>query len=94
MYFRRNVFGKLKRAEVINLFRYHKNSYFASGRKSISAFNALKTGGVERQGRDFQDVVGLLRAGNMAVRSAEVRTLFDRYGTMEWYEKTVAALSR
>ena len=56
--------------------------------------HALKTGGVERQGRDFQDVVGLLRAGNLAVRSAEVRTLFERYGTMEWYEKTLAALAR
>lgn len=54
--------------------------------------HALKIGGVERQGRDFQDVVGLLRAGNLAVRSAEVRHLFERYGTMEWYEKTCAAL--
>ena len=54
--------------------------------------HALKTGAVERQGRDFQDVVGLLRAGNLAVRSAEVRHLFERYGTMEWYEKTCAAL--
>jgi predicted nucleotidyltransferase len=56
--------------------------------------HALKTGEVERQGRDFQDVVGLLRAGNLAVRSAEVRNLFQRYGTMEWYEKTIAALGR
>lgn len=56
--------------------------------------HALKTGGPERQGRDFQDVVGLLRAGSLAVRSAEVRSLFERYGTMEWYEKTIAALGR
>jgi hypothetical protein len=48
--------------------------------------HSLKTAPTGREARDLQDVVGVLRAAGEDPASAEVRRLFERYGTMEAYE--------
>jgi predicted nucleotidyltransferase len=54
--------------------------------------HALKTGDADRQGRDFQDVVGLIRVGGVDIGAPEIRELFEKYGTIDWYERTVSAV--
>lgn len=54
--------------------------------------HALKTGPVERRGRDFLDIVEVLRAQALDPRSPEVADVFRRYGTMDWHDRVVEAL--
>lgn len=55
--------------------------------------HALKSGGFERQGRDYLDIVGLIRGAGLDPRGAELQRIFERHGTEEWRERIVAACS-
>jgi len=49
--------------------------------------HALKHGHVERFLKDYLDVENLIRVNSVDVRSEKVRQLFQKYGTLELYEK-------
>lgn len=55
--------------------------------------HALKHGGRHRQLRDFLDVVELVQRQRLDLNSAEMRELFDLYGTPELYRKILLACS-
>jgi len=49
--------------------------------------HALKHGHAERFLKDYLDVENLIRANGVDARSEKIRQLFQKYGTLELYEK-------
>ena len=49
--------------------------------------HALKHGHIGRYLKDFLDVENLIRVNRMEVHSEKVRRLFEKYGTMELYDR-------
>lgn len=55
--------------------------------------HALKHGHLERYLKDYLDVENLVRVNRVDLQSEKVRRLFEKYGTMELYEKVSRTLS-
>jgi len=55
--------------------------------------HALKHTRIHRFLKDFQDVVGLIECQKLDPDSEKLRQLFEKYGTMDLYEKVRRALS-
>ena len=51
--------------------------------------HALKHGHAGRFFKDFLDVVGLIKVNHLDIASADIREIFERYGTPDLYEKVV-----
>lgn len=56
--------------------------------------HALRSGSAERIGKDYQDVVGVLRTQSLDPRSARVRNLFTKYGTESWYARILESFPK
>jgi len=55
--------------------------------------HALKHTRIHRFLKDFQDVVGVIEAQKLDLSSEKMKRLFEKYGTMELYEKVARALA-
>lgn len=55
--------------------------------------HALKHGHPERFEKDFGDVISLTRNAGLDPRSDSYRQLFDRFGTVELYERILQRVS-
>lgn len=53
--------------------------------------HALSSGPPERIGKDYQDIVGILRTQGLDPRSAEIRERLEPYATESWYERILDA---
>jgi hypothetical protein len=49
--------------------------------------HALSTGPLERSGKDYQDIVGILRTQGLDPRSPRLRATLAPYTTEGWYER-------
>ncbi|MGO8764472.1 MAG: hypothetical protein ACLQSR_04960 [Limisphaerales bacterium] len=56
--------------------------------------HALKNTHLQRFLKDFMDVENLIRINKLDIKSEKIRQLFEKYGTMELYEKVSAALAK
>lgn len=55
--------------------------------------HALNHSHIGRFLKDFQDVTGLIQCGKLNVESEEVRSIFQKHGTKDLYEKIRRALN-
>ena len=55
--------------------------------------HALKHTRLDRFLKDYQDVVGLIECNKLDPTSERIRQLFEKYGTVELYEKVLRSLS-
>jgi hypothetical protein len=56
--------------------------------------HALKNTRVHRFLKDFLDVENLIQINRLDIKSRKIRSLFDKYGTQDLYEKVSRSLAR